>query len=107
MDDHYPAVAWTGRIYASDVPKSWAWKSDELRPVSNMWVIEQIVELGHLMEVKVSKWVGLSTGMVRELVNRGEEKLTKVDFVESGLEDEKAWTIGQQRGGDEDYLEDG
>lgn len=97
VDDDYPAVAWTGRIYVSDVPKSWTWKSDELRPVYNMWVVEQVVQLGELGEFRASNWVGLSTGMVRELMNRAGPTLTKVDFVGSGLEKEKAWAIKGSR----------
>lgn len=62
-----------------------------------MWVIEQVVGLGELKEVIAANWVGLSTGMVRELVNRAGPKLTKVDFVGSGLEKEKAWAIKGSR----------
>ena len=42
MDDDLSEVAWKGRIYVSDVPKSWTQGSNELRLVYNMWVIDQI-----------------------------------------------------------------
>lgn len=107
-DDHlvqdvdYPPNAWTGLIYVSDVPKSWTskswtWKSDELRPVYNMHVVEQLVKLEHLETIIAANWVGLSTGMVRELVNLGQGSLEKVDFMGSGLEKEKAWAIKGSR----------
>lgn len=97
QDAEYPADAWTGRIFVSDVPKSWTWKSDELRAVYNMYVVEQLVGLEHLETIIAANWVGLSTGMVRELVTRGQPSLEKVDFVGSGLEKEKAWAIRGSR----------
>jgi hypothetical protein len=90
VDKDYPPSAWTDAIFVSDVPKSWTWKSHELRPIYNGFIIEQLRKLAHLERVTARNSVFLSTVMVRELVE-GSASLRWVDFEGSGMEAGKAW----------------
>lgn len=93
VDKDYPPSTWTGSIYVSDVPKSWTWKSEGLKPIYNIYIIDQLVRLQHLETVVANNSIFLSTLMIQELVDLGGERLKYVDFKDSGLEREKPWAI--------------
>lgn len=101
VDAKYPPSTWTSAIYASDVPRSWTWRSEELRPLHNMHIIEQLRGLRQLATVVANHSVFLSTAMVRELVERAHASLRFVDFERSGMEREKPWAI---KGGREEVV---
>jgi hypothetical protein len=97
VDKNYPPSAWTNAIYVSDVPKSWTWKSEELRPIYNICIIDQLRKLQHLETVIANNSVFLSTVMIQELVDYAHESLKYVDFENSGMEREKPWAIKGRR----------
>lgn len=97
VDHNYPPSAWTNTIYVSDVPKSWTWKSEELRPIYNIYIIDQLRKLKHLETVIANNSIFLSTLMIQELVDHSHESLRYVDFAKSGMEREKPWAIKGSR----------
>lgn len=97
VDANYPPSAWTDAIYVSDVPKSWTWKSEELRPIYNTYIIDQLRKLQHLETVIAHNSVFLSTLMIQELVDFAHQSLKWVDFEHSGMAREKPWAIKGKR----------
>lgn len=93
VDDNYPPSAWTNTIYVSDLPKSWSWNSQELRPMYNIHIIDQLRQLKHLETVIANNGVFLSTLMIQELVDGAHPSLKYVDFEHSGMARAKPWAI--------------
>ncbi|OBT47053.1 hypothetical protein VE00_02448 [Pseudogymnoascus sp. WSF 3629] len=93
VDQNYPPSAWTDTIYVSDLPKSWSWNSQELRPIYNIYIIDQLRKLKHLETVIANNGVFLSTLMIQELVDGAHPSLKYVDFEHSGMAREKPWAI--------------
>jgi hypothetical protein len=90
-DSRYPPTTWTSQIYVSDVPKSWTWKAEELQPIHNIYIVDQLRKLPYLETVIANNSVSLSTAMIQELVD-GCLSLKWVDFRNSGLE-RKPWAV--------------
>lgn len=79
------------------MPKSWTWKSEELRPIYNIYIIDQLRKLRHLETVIANNSVFLSTLMIQELVDYSQKSLKYLDFQHSGMEREKPWAIKGRR----------
>ncbi len=97
QDPRFPPSAWTGEVFASDIPKSFTYESEELRPVYNVHFIEELNKLGHLHTVVARNNVEFSTLMVAELVDGAGSNLKEVDFTGSGLAREKPWAVKGSR----------
>lgn len=98
----FPPTASTNLIFVSDVPKSWTWANDDLKPFYADDIVRVIVKLNELEVLKARACTWLTTLRVEKLMveaSRGEEwqegegGLRKVDFRESGMQKDVRWAV--------------
>jgi hypothetical protein len=80
----HPATTWTGMIYVSDIQRSWTWEPQELVPIYNMYIIDQLRKLKQLETFIAYNFISLSTLMAQNLVESCPQ-LRWVDFRKSGM----------------------
>jgi hypothetical protein len=88
----HPPTAWAGIIYVSDIKRAWTWEPEELRPIYNIYIINQLRKLRYLETFVANNLICLSTLMAQELVDYS-RSLKYVDFRKSGLKSNQPWAI--------------
>jgi hypothetical protein len=83
-------------IYVSDIQRSWTWESQELLPVHNTYIVDQIRKLPQLEMIIADNFISLSTLMAQTLVESCPE-LKWLDFRKSGMTVEQPWMIEGSR----------
>ena len=81
--DH-PPLTWTGMIYVSDIQRSWTWEPQELLPIYNMNIIDQLRKLPQLETFIAYNFIFLSTLIAQNVVESCLQ-LKWVDFRKSGM----------------------
>jgi hypothetical protein len=79
-------------IYVSDIQRSWTWEPKDLKPISNMYIIDQLRKLEQLDTFTANHFISLSTLMAQRLLYSCPQ-IKWVDFRESGMKSEQPWTI--------------
>jgi hypothetical protein len=93
----HPPTTWTGMIYVSDIQRSWTWEPQELVPIYNMYIVDQLRKLKQLETFIAYNFISLSTIMAQNLVESCPQ-LKWVDFRKSGMTLEQPWKIKGSRG---------
>jgi hypothetical protein len=93
--EHRPTT-WTGMIYVSDIQRSWTWEPQELLPIYDMYIIDQLRKLPQLETFTAYNFIPLSTLMAKNLVESCLQ-LKWVDFRKSGMTFEQPWKIKGSR----------
>lgn len=92
----HPPTAWTGMIYVSDIQRSWTWEPQELLPIYNMYIIDQLRKLLQLETFIAYNFISLSTLTAQNLVESCLQ-LKWVDFRKSGMTLEQPWKVKGSR----------
>jgi hypothetical protein len=83
-------------IYVSDIQRSWTWEPEDLLPIYNMDIIDQLRKLPQLETFIAYNFISLSTLMAQSLVGSCLQ-LKWVDFRKSGMTLEQPWKIKGSR----------
>lgn len=79
----YPPTTFTSQIFGSDVPRSWLGSNTEVEPVTIDAIIQLLVQLPHLENLRIRKAYWLSWNNIKA-VFLGCSHLKYLDFTESG-----------------------
>jgi hypothetical protein len=83
-------------VYVSDIQRSWTWEPQELVPIYNTYIVEQLRKPKQLETFIAYNLISLSTLMAQSLVESCPQ-LKWVDFRKSGMSLEQPWKIKGSR----------